>query len=50
VLFIGAVQGLVMQSLVAGGMQGITRQSSAVFSIYEAGLLAMPEPQARKRK
>jgi len=50
VLFIGAVQGLVVQSLVAGGMQGITRQAQAVFSIYEAGLLAVPKPPARKHQ
>lgn len=50
VLFIGAVQGLVIQSLVAGGMQGITRQAQAVFSIYEAGLLAVPKPPVRKHQ
>lgn len=40
VLFMGAVQGLVMQSLVSGSLQGIAHQAKAVFNIYEAGLLA----------
>ncbi len=39
VLFIGAVQGLVMQSMVTGNLQGMDRQGKAVFDIYEAGLL-----------
>lgn len=40
VLFMGAVQGMVMQSLVTGSLQGIAHQAQAVFNIYEAGLIA----------
>ncbi|WP_101048869.1 TetR/AcrR family transcriptional regulator [Macromonas nakdongensis] len=43
VLFMGAVQGLVMQSLVTGNLQGLARQGKAVFNIYEAGLLPKPK-------
>lgn len=50
ILFMGAVQGLVMQSLVAGSLFGIARQAEAVFNIFEAGLLAMPMPSRRKRQ
>lgn len=50
VLFMGAVQGLVMQSLVTGSLQHMTHQAKAVFSIYETGLLANPKPEQRKRK
>lgn len=48
VLFIGAVQGLVMQSLITGSLEGIGQQAKAVFNIYEAGLLGRPEPGQRK--
>lgn len=50
VLFMGAVQGLVMQSLVTGSLQNLTRQAAAVFNIYEAGLLAPTKSETRKRK
>ena len=50
ILFMGAVQGLVMQSLVAGSLCGIARQAEAVFHIFEAGLLAMPIPSRRKQQ
>ena len=43
VLFMGAVQGLVMQSLVTGNLHGMARQGKAVFNLYEAGLLPMPQ-------
>lgn len=43
VMFMGAVQGLVMQSLVTGSLQGLARQAKAVFKIYEAGLWARPK-------
>lgn len=42
VLFMGAVQGLVMQSLVTGNLHGLARQGKAVFKLYEAGLLPKP--------
>lgn len=48
VLFMGAVQGLVMQSLVTGSLKNLARQAKAVFSIYEAGLLATPQTETRK--
>lgn len=38
VLFMGAIQGLVMQSLVKGSLMHMTEQAKAVFNIYEAGL------------
>lgn len=50
VLFMGAVQGLVMQSLVTGSLQHMTQQAQTVFRIYERGLLANPKPEPRKRK
>ena len=43
VLFMGAVQGLVMQTLVTGNLHGMARQGKAVFNLYEAGLLPMPQ-------
>ena len=43
VLFMGAVQGLVMQSLVTGNLHGLARQGKAVFQLYEAGLLPNPK-------
>ncbi len=49
VLFMGAVQGLVMQSLASGTLRGITPQARNVFDIYAAGLTAMPPPQTGKR-
>lgn len=38
VLFIGAIQGLVMQSLMAGSLDRIQRQAMAVYEIYARGL------------
>ena len=43
VLFMGAVQGLVMQSLVTGNLHGLARQGKAVINIYQAGLLPTPQ-------
>ncbi len=42
VLFIGAVQGLVMQSLISGTLSGMAAQAHAVYDLYEAGLRAEP--------
>jgi AcrR family transcriptional regulator len=39
VLFIGSVQGLVMQSLISGDVAGMVAQAPAVFAIYQRGLL-----------
>ncbi len=47
VLFMGAVQGLVMQSLVTGALDGLTGQAPAVFNIYVAGLQARLNPDRR---
>lgn len=48
VLFMGAVQGLVMQSLVTGSLKNMASQAQTVFNIYEAGLMAAPQPKRRK--
>lgn len=37
-LFIGTIQGLVMQSLLAGDMEGIRRDAPRVFKIYRSGI------------
>lgn len=37
-LFIGTVQGLVMQSLLAGDVSSIRSSAAAVFSIYRRGI------------
>ncbi len=50
VLFMGAVQGLVMQSLVTGTLKDMRRQGQAVFNIYQAGLLAPATSEPRKYK
>lgn len=50
VLFIGAVQGLVMQSLITGSLDGMARQAKSIFNIYEAGLGALPNLEPRKYK
>ena len=39
VLFIGSVQGLVMQSLITGDVSAMTRQAPGVFAIFEHGVL-----------
>ena len=50
VLFMGAVQGLVMQSLVTGTLKDMRSQGQAVFNIYQAGLLAPETSEPRKFK
>ena len=40
ILFMGAVQGLVMQTLITGSLSGMTKAAKAVFNIVEAGLVA----------
>jgi AcrR family transcriptional regulator len=50
VLFIGAIQGLVMQSLITGSLAKIEQQAKTVFSIYEAGLIATSVKKAGKSK
>ena len=47
VLFIGAVQGLVMQSLISGTLSGMAAQAHAVYDLYEAGLRAKPSTVPR---
>lgn len=42
VLFIGSVQGLVMQALVSGNVSAMTLQAPGVFAIYQRGLQAAP--------
>lgn len=42
VLFIGTIQGLVMQSMLAGDVAGIRRDAPSVFSIYRRGIGAKP--------
>ena len=44
VLFIGAVQGLVMQSLISGQVAAMAAQAPGVFEIYQRGLGATPGP------
>ncbi len=41
-LFLGAIQGLVMQSLISGTLSGMAAQAHAVYDLYEAGLRAKP--------
>jgi len=48
VLFIGAVQGLVMQALINGNLAGMSAQARTVYDIFEAGLLANTEPEPRR--
>lgn len=50
VLFMGAVQGLVMQSLVTGTLKDMRSQGQAVFNIYQAGLQAPETSEPRKFK
>lgn len=38
VLFVGAIQGLVMQSLISGDVPAMVQQASGVFAIYQRGL------------
>lgn len=37
-LFIGAIQGLVMQSMLAGGMPGVEESAEGVFEVYLSGI------------
>jgi len=46
-LFIGTIQGLVMQSLLAGDVQRIRREAAGVFAIYERGLRAGIETETQ---
>jgi TetR/AcrR family transcriptional regulator len=39
VLFIGSIQGLVMQSLLSGDVPAMVQQANGVFAIYQRGLL-----------
>jgi hypothetical protein len=40
VLFIGSIQGLVMQAMLSGDVAAITRLAPSVFAIYERGVCA----------
>ena len=42
VLFLGSVQGLVMQSLTSGDVAGMAQQAPGVFAIFQRGLRATP--------
>ena len=42
VLFIGTIQGLVMQSVLMGDVAGIRRDAPGVFAIYRRGIRATP--------
>jgi AcrR family transcriptional regulator len=44
VLFLGSVQGLVMQALVSGQVQSIAAQAPAVFAIYLRGITCKENP------
>lgn len=44
VLYLGAIQGLVVQSLIAGDMQAAVRAAPGVFRIFRAGILVEPTP------
>jgi TetR/AcrR family transcriptional regulator len=43
-LFLGSMQGLVMQSLLSGDVQAIARQAPGVFAIYVRGIAAKETP------
>lgn len=43
VLFIGSVQGLVMQSLISGQVSAMAAQAPGVFGLYLRGLCALPD-------
>ena len=42
VLFLGTIQGLVMQSLLAGDVARIRREAPGVFAIYRRGIVSTP--------
>jgi hypothetical protein len=44
VLFLGSVQGLVMQALVSGQVQSMAFQAPGVFSIYLRGITCKETP------
>jgi len=44
VLFIGSLQGLVMQALMSGDVAAMTQLAPGVFAIYRRGLCASPAP------
>lgn len=44
VLFLGSVQGLLMQALISGQVEGMATQAAGVFSIYLRGLRAKETP------
>ena len=44
VLLLGSVQGLLMQALISGQVEGMATQTSGVFSIYLRGLRAKDAP------
>lgn len=46
-LFIGTIQGLVMQSLLAGDVQRIRREAAGVYAIYERGIRAGIETETQ---
>jgi TetR/AcrR family transcriptional regulator len=48
VLFIGSVQGLVMQSLLSGDVAAIQRQAPTVFELLQQALAAPRPPHGRK--
>jgi len=41
-LFIGAIQGVVLQPRLAGSPDGVNRQAMAVYDIYARGLRRLP--------
>ena len=43
-LFLGSIQGLVMQSMLSGDVQAIARQAPGVFAIYVRGIAAKETP------
>lgn len=49
VLFVGAIQGLVMQALMAGHLSDIAEQATTVYDIYEQGLV-QPMPSSTRTK
>lgn len=48
VLFMGAVQGLVMQSLVSGNLRDMKFQAKKIFNLYQAGLLGQAAESGKK--
>lgn len=47
-LFIGTIQGLVMQSLIAGDMSQMTQAAPGVFAIYRRGIITSPTTGAQE--